>query len=60
MSDYNAGDKVRVEVEVTIPADASEEQVQEWIEFSIGNQGELMHNNPLIYCEPEVSGSLIR
>lgn len=53
MSDYKAGDKVRAEVEVTIPADATGEQVQAWLDFCFGARGGLAMDNPLADTDAE-------
>lgn len=50
-----AGDKVRVEFELVLPADATEQQVDDWIRFELNLHGSLSLSNPLDQYEIEAS-----
>jgi hypothetical protein len=46
--------KVKVEFEVNIPVEgATEEQIEEWLRFSFGDNGVMENKNPLSNFEPE-------
>lgn len=47
MSDYSKGDMVACEIEVRVPASATTEQVEEWVEFQLGYRGGMDRQNPL-------------
>lgn len=45
--------KIKVELEVEIDGDYEEEDVQDYLEFELGYNGEISMDNPL--CKDEVS-----
>ena len=47
MSEVKAGMRVRIELEIVVPADASREQVEAWVRYTTNCTGTLSGDNPL-------------
>lgn len=40
-------DTQRFIIEVAVPVEATDEQVEEWVRFCVGNRGSIPNSNPL-------------
>jgi hypothetical protein len=47
--------KFSVEFEIDVPVDATEEQVEEWLSFQLGETASIMCSNPLSSHDIEAS-----
>lgn len=54
----NEGEEIRIEITVRVPADCTREEFEEWVEFSVGYNGCLKGDNPLINEDFEIKDIL--
>lgn len=47
MTEYTAGQRIEVTFTVVLPVNASEQQVNDWIDFSVGARSDIRISNPL-------------
>lgn len=45
--------RISVEFDVVLPDDATEDQVQEWLEYELGKIWQMSKENPLVLCDIE-------
>ncbi len=43
--------KIIVQFETELPKNATETQIQEWLEFELGQHGQMSEGNPLALCD---------
>ena len=45
--------RISVEFDVVLPDEVTEEQIQEWLEYELGQSGQISKENPLVLCDIE-------